>query len=69
MEQNVTQIKVTIYPDGRMDTRNAAMYTGFTEKTMATMRSKGGGPKFIKKGRVFYYKADLDEWLIAGKCS
>lgn len=55
------------YPDGRMDARNAALYLGLAEKTLAMMRSKGIGPQFIKPtGRVFYYQADLDKWLVEG---
>jgi len=29
------------------------------------MRSDGSGPKFIKRGRIFYFKEDLDAWLNA----
>lgn len=56
---------VAIYPDGRMDTKNAATYLGLSVKTLAMKRSNGTGPKFIKQGRIFYYKEDLDEWLNA----
>lgn len=56
-------IDITIYPDGRLDTKNAAAYTGNSQKTLAMKRSEGTGPKFIKRGRVFYYLTDLDEWL------
>jgi hypothetical protein len=60
-------VEVTILPDGRMDVKNAATYLGLSVKTLAMMRCHGNGPKFIKRGRVFYYRADLDEWLLAGK--
>lgn len=56
---------ITIYPDGRLDTKNASRYTGLAEKTMAMMRCKGNGPKFIKRGRIFYFREDLDTWLNA----
>ncbi len=56
---------VTVYPDGRMDTRNASLYTGLSEKTLAMMRCNGTGPQFIKRGRVFYYQDDVDAWLNA----
>ena len=26
-------------------------------------RASGTGPRFIKRGRIFYYKEDLDAWL------
>ncbi|MDD3236672.1 MAG: helix-turn-helix domain-containing protein [Candidatus Gastranaerophilales bacterium] len=54
-----------IYPDGRMDTENAARYLGLSKKTLAQHRSDGGkGPPYIKRGRVFYFKDDLDAWLL-----
>jgi hypothetical protein len=52
-----------IFPDGRMDTKNAALYLGYAEKTLAQMRSNGAGPRFIKPGKVFYFQKDLDEWV------
>lgn len=67
MTTQVQVKEVVMYPDGRMDVKNAAAYTGLSEKTLAMMRCEGTGPKFIKRGRVFYFKADLDEWLTAGR--
>ena len=58
--------KIVLLPDGRMDTRNAALYLGLSEKTLAMMRCQGSGPAYIKPGRVFYYKQDLDQWLNKG---
>ncbi len=53
-----------IFPDGRLDTRNASKYLGLSKKTLDQWRSDGGkGPPYIKKGRVFYFKEDLDSWL------
>jgi hypothetical protein len=60
-------IRVRQYPDGRLDTENAAIYLGLTKKTLAMMRTAGKGPKFVKRGRVFYYKDDLDSWLREGR--
>lgn len=31
------------------------------------MRGNGTGPKFIKRGRIFYFKEDLDSWLNIGR--
>lgn len=59
-------LSVSIFPDGRLDTINTALYLGLSQKTLAMMRSNGKGPKFIKRGRIFYYRDDLDEWLNAG---
>lgn len=64
-----TTPEVLILPDGRMDRRNAATYLGNAPKTLAQYASKGIGPKFIKRGRVWYFKADLDAWIAGGKAS
>lgn len=57
-------IEVQTLPDGRMDRANAALYTGFSVKTLATHAGHGTGPKFQKiGGRVFYRRDDLDDWL------
>lgn len=58
-------IAIMMFPDGRLDTKNAARYLGLKEKTLAMMRGNGTGPKFIKRGRIFYFKEDLDAWLNA----
>lgn len=54
-----------IYPDGRLDAKNAAIYVGLSVKTLAQFRCHSKGPQFIKptNGRVFYYKEDLDTWI------
>ncbi|MCF8168120.1 MAG: helix-turn-helix domain-containing protein [Rhodoferax sp.] len=63
--QQISPIQVVTYPDGRMNTKNASTYTGLSEKTLAMMRCNGNGPKFIKRGRVFYFMADVDAWMNA----
>lgn len=65
LQSTVRPIEVVTYPDGRMDTKNTSTSTGLAEKTLAMMRSKGNGPKFVKRGRVFYFQADVDDWLNA----
>ncbi|MBP6647536.1 MAG: hypothetical protein KA207_16875 [Burkholderiaceae bacterium] len=64
-QQQISPIQVVTYPDGRMNTKNASTYTGLSEKTLAMMRCNGNGPKFIKRGRVFYFMADVDAWMNA----
>ena len=59
----IETVSVRMYPDGRMDTKNAALYLGLEEKTLAMKRSDGTGPSFIKRGRIFYFKEDLDAWI------
>ncbi len=54
--------KPYIYPDGRMRSKDASLYTGFREGTLSNWRVIGKGPRFIKRGtRVFYFQADLDD--------
>ena len=67
MINEVTVEKVTMFPDGRLDTRNTSAYLGLSEKTLAMKRCDGTGPRFIKRGRIFYFKKDLDEWLQDGQ--
>jgi hypothetical protein len=59
----VEQLKVVVFPDGRLDTENASIFLGLSSKTLAMMRSAGTGPKFVKRGRVFYFLEDLQTWL------
>jgi hypothetical protein len=61
--------KETMYADGRMSTIGAAHYLGVSPKTLSKMRTVGNGPIFVKRGGVFYFKADLDSWLAAGRVS
>jgi hypothetical protein len=48
-----------------MDVNNTSKYTGLAPKTLAMMRCYGTGPKFVKRGYVFYFKDDVDEWMNA----
>ena len=59
----IEMVPIKMYPDGRLDSKNAALYLGFEEKTLAMKRSDGTGPRFIKRGRIFYFKEDLDAWI------
>lgn len=62
---SIELLKVIMFPDGRLDTTNAAIYLDLSDKTLAMMRCNGTGPIFLKRGRIFYYKEDLDSWLNA----
>lgn len=49
-----------------LPTEHAARYLGLSPKTLETLRTRGGGPPFLKLGRrVVYRKTDLDTWLAA----
>jgi len=61
---------IRIFPDGRMDTNNAAAYVGVTPKSMAIMRSLGNGPAFFKLGKkCFYQREDLDAWIASRRAT
>ncbi|NIO20070.1 MAG: helix-turn-helix domain-containing protein [Candidatus Aenigmarchaeota archaeon] len=53
-----------IFQSPWLTTRQAARYCKLSESYLAALRSKGGGPKFTKQGRVcLYHKSWLDQWL------
>ena len=56
-------------PDGRMNSDDAAVYIGLRPKTLAKYRVDGIGPPFVKLGRIYYFKEDLDAWIQARKAS
>lgn len=62
-------IDVPVLPDGRMNRRNAAKYLGCEPGTLANWAVQGSGPRFIKRGRVWYFKRDLDQWLESGSAT
>ncbi|MDR3415268.1 MAG: helix-turn-helix domain-containing protein [Nevskia sp.] len=62
-------VEVRMFPDGRMTAKSASAYVGLSEKTLAMMRCSGVGPAFVKRGKVFYFKADLDAWLNQGRAT
>jgi predicted DNA-binding transcriptional regulator AlpA len=48
----------------KLRTEDAARYAGSSGSAFAKMRCYGGGPRFIKIGRIVVYDtADLDAWL------
>ena len=67
MDAAIKSLEVFVYPDGRMDRKNAARYVGLSVKTLAMHASRGTGPKYVKIGRVFYFRYELDAWIKAGE--
>lgn len=46
------------------DTQQAARLLGMAPSTLTTMRSRGGGPPFIKLGRKVRYRPEaLKRWV------
>ena len=63
-EPAIEQVRVRVLPDGRMSRKDAAMYLGRAEKTLAMWNLEGKGPKSILVGgRRFYFKDDLDAFI------
>lgn len=69
LNKSVDTSNVQTYPDGRMNTASISKYMGYALKTLAMMRSKGTGPKFVKRGKIFYFREDVDVWMISAKVS
>jgi len=50
--------------DSALDAEEAEEITGTPKATLSTLRNRGGGPKFFKRGaRVLYRRRALFEWL------
>ncbi|XZG69274.1 helix-turn-helix domain-containing protein [Chitinibacteraceae bacterium HSL-7] len=43
---------------GLLTPSQATELLGLTTSTLATMRSRGGGPPYLKRGRAIYYHID-----------
>lgn len=62
MSIETTSIKML--PDGRMTLSEAAKYIGIEPPTLRALKNKGKGPAYIKIGKVYYFKDDIDSWLL-----
>ena len=58
-------------PQRKMRPRDAALYLGTTESTLAKWRLRGDGPLYSKCGPrlIIYDVADMDAWLAGRKRS
>lgn len=53
-----------MHTNQRIDTREAAKYTGISYSKLTKLRCYGGGPKYFKIGeRVVYATGDLEAWM------
>ena len=56
--------------DEAVGTPEASRITNIAEATLETMRVRGGGPVYTKRGKkVDYIRRDLFDWLTAGRRS
>jgi hypothetical protein len=62
----VIELDTTVWADGRMTPEQTALYLGVKPKTLGYWRWVGSGPPFIKAGRIYYFKRDIDQWLMQG---
>ncbi len=54
--------------DEAVDTQEASRITDTPAPSLETMRVRGGGPVFSKRGKkVDYIRRDLFDWLTAGR--
>jgi hypothetical protein len=57
-------------PPDRMNTAEAARYTGLADATLRYYRHAGIGPESYRIGsKVFYDRVRLDEWLAAQRAA
>lgn len=55
--------EICILPDGRLTLENAAKYIGIKPITLRVLIQKKKSPTYIKPGRIYFYKEDIDDWL------
>ena len=58
-----------VLKEDELNNAQAAEYIGYQPGTLAVSRCSGllagvKAPKYIKRGHVFYKKADLDLWMM-----
>jgi len=60
----IIQMSVVLLEDGRFQNdKDVARYIGCSPATLRTWRVQGRGPKYVKRGRVWYWREHVDEWL------
>lgn len=57
-----------VLKEDELSTAQAAEYIGYSMGTLAVSRNSGvlsgvAAPRYVKRGHVFYKKADLDLWM------
>jgi hypothetical protein len=51
-----------------LSTRQAAAYCGLSPRTLEKHRCLGGGPTYVKLGRLVKYRVvDLEAWITGGQ--
>lgn len=62
----MTDCNTTYFDDPLLETAKLVEMTGTTPQFWENLRTTGGGPEFIKVGRlVRYRKSAVDRWLLA----
>ena len=65
LPDGVDLVRVRQLPDGRMSRDHAARYLGVEPKTLAHWAMTGKGPRCVKVGgRAFYFRQDLDAFIL-----
>jgi hypothetical protein len=64
----IEQLRVRVLPDGRLTSRDAALYLGHSLGRLATWRLERTGPAWCRVGgKIFYKKEELDRFIAEGK--
>lgn len=62
----MTEVMVSVLPDGRVSRADAAKFLGYQPKTLAEWHRLGTGPKSqMVGGRRFYFLKDLQAFVQA----
>lgn len=68
LDQLINRLVAELKPKEVFTTEEAAAYIQSSRQLLELLRVKGGGPRYVKLGRmVRYRRAALDEWLIANE--
>ena len=61
---------VAVDPEALLDQASVARLLGATEKFLEARRVRGGGPPFVKVGRLCRYRrADVLAWIESRRCA
>lgn len=63
----IESTKIRVLPDGRISRQDAAIFLGFSPRTLAEYSRLGKGPKPRRVGgRIFYFLRDLEAFRDRG---
>jgi len=61
---NLEQIKIIVFPDGRIDLTNTAKLLGLGKKTLYNSKNNLNMPRYFKVGgKIYYDYKKVIEWI------